>query len=69
MAVLKFIASAQGRIFRVVIGLVLIVAAISAGSWVLLVMGIVPLLSGTFDFCLLAPLFGEPSAGKAMRAK
>ncbi len=34
----------------------------------LAVAGGVPLLAGTFDFCVLSPLFGGPFWGKDIRA-
>jgi hypothetical protein len=32
------------------------------------VVGAVPLLAGLFDFCVFAPLFGNPLSGKKIRA-
>ena len=69
MAVLKFIASTNGRIFRVVIGLVFVMLAVLNSNLILASIGLVPIASGIFDFCLIAPLFGQPLAGKDMRAK
>jgi hypothetical protein len=37
------------------------------GGWLLAVVGVVPLLAGIFDFCLLAPLAGLPLNGKDIR--
>ena len=63
-----FMASAAGRLLRVVAGL-----AIIAWGWsrhdqtvgiVLMVVGLVPLLAGVFNVCLLAPFLGTPFGGK-----
>jgi hypothetical protein len=32
-----------------------------------MVVGLVPLLAGAFDVCLLSPLFGGPLSGEAVR--
>ncbi len=71
-----FMASATGRIVRIVAGIVLV-----AGGWfglggamgsvigiVVAVIGLVPLLAGIFDFCVFAPLFGNPLSGAKIRA-
>ncbi len=57
-----FMASSAGRAARVVVGLVLIVLGMVLGGawWILAVVGVVPLLAGVFDVCLLAPLFHQP---------
>ena len=68
----SFMASTLGRIVRVVLGLVLI-----AWGWlglggtvgiIVVVIGLVPLLAGVFDFCVFAPLFGAPMSGSQIRA-
>jgi len=68
----SFMASTVGRIVRVVLGLVLI-----AWGWlglggtvgiIVVVIGLVPLLAGVFDFCVFAPLFGAPMSGSQIRA-
>jgi uncharacterized membrane protein HdeD (DUF308 family) len=70
----KFMASRNGRITRIVAGAVLIILGffvvddITLGV-VLMVVGLVPLLAGIFDFCLLAPLFGAPMSGAKIRAE
>jgi hypothetical protein len=38
-------------------------------GWVLIVVGLVPLAAGLFDFCLFAPLFGLPFVGDQLRAR
>ena len=63
-----FMASGTGRLLRIVAGV-----AIIAWGWsrheqtvglILMVVGLVPLLAGVFNVCLLAPIIGAPFAGK-----
>jgi hypothetical protein len=67
----EFLASSAGRIVRAVLGLILIALGIWTVSgvwgWVLIVIGLVPLAAGLFDFCLFAPLFGLPFVGENLR--
>jgi hypothetical protein len=70
---IAFMASPTGRIVRILAGLVLIllgwlVLGGTAGI-IVAVIGAVPLLAGLFDFCVFAPLFGQPLSGPAIRAK
>ena len=71
--VVKFLASSTGRITRIVVGIVLIalgffvVDDMVVGA-ILMVVGLVPLLAGLFDFCVFAPLFGAPMSGRKIRA-
>ncbi len=71
MGFVKFMASTAGRILRVVAGLVLIYVGYfvikGVGGDILAVVGLAPIAAGVFDFCLLAPLFGAPLSGKAIR--
>ena len=69
----KFMASPTGRITRIIAGIVLIVLGLwvvhsLAGSIILVIVGLVPLLAGLFDFCVFAPLFGNPMSGPKIRA-
>ncbi len=68
----KFMASPAGRITRIVAGLVLIALGLlvvhGVGGIVLVVVGLLPLLAGLFDFCIFAPLFGAPLSGPKIRA-
>jgi Inner membrane protein YgaP-like, transmembrane domain len=68
----KFMASPAGRITRIVAGLLLIVLGLSVvhgtGGIILVVVGLLPLVAGLFDFCVFAPLFGAPLGGKKIRA-
>jgi hypothetical protein len=71
-SVLKFLASGTGRIVRIVVGAVLIIAGIFVNpTWlgiILVIIGLVPLLAGIFDVCVFAPLFKLPFSGKKIRA-
>lgn len=62
-----FMASPAGRGLRVVAGLGLIARGVSGGGagWALL--GVVPLLAGALDVCLLGPALGEPIRGQNVR--
>jgi hypothetical protein len=69
---ISWMASSAGRITRIVAGLVLIALGLfvvnsTAGAIILVVVGLVPLLAGIFDFCVFAPLFGNPFSGKKIR--
>ena len=68
-----FLASNTGRLVRIMGGLALVVLGrfgLISGTTASIVMfiGIVPLLTGTFDFCVFAPLFGAPLSGSKIRA-
>jgi len=69
MAILNFLGSHPGRIVRIVAGLALIAAGILAGGgWLALVLvGLLPLAAGVFDFCVLGPLFSLPFVGPKFR--
>jgi hypothetical protein len=66
-----FMAGSAGRIVRVVAGLALIIIGLfvtqGAARWILVIVGLVPLLAGVFDFCVFAPLFGLPFVGPRLR--
>jgi len=70
--VVVFLASNTGRIVRIIGGLALVVLGrfglSGTTSLVVMVIGVVPLLAGTFDFCVFAPLFGAPLSGPKIRA-
>jgi hypothetical protein len=70
-AVLSFLASPAGRVARIVAGIVLIVIGLfvtqGAARWILVIVGLVPLLAGLFDRCVFAPLFGMPFLGSQLR--
>lgn len=69
----KFMVTGTGRIVRVIAGAALITwGLLGLGGTlgiVIAVVGAVPLLAGLFDFCVFAPLFGQPMSGTRIRAK
>jgi hypothetical protein len=69
MGFARFMSSTAGRAIRVIAGIALIVIGglLGGGWWALAVVGLVPLAAGVLDFCLFAPLFGQPLSGKAIR--
>lgn len=73
MAFAKFMASGTGRILRIVAGIALIVVGLfvvkDTAGIILAIVGVAPLLAGLLDFCIFAPLFGQPFSGPAIRAK
>jgi hypothetical protein len=68
----SFMASSNGRILRIVAGIALILVGLlvvgGLGGIIVAVVGLVPLLAGVFDFCIFAPLFGNPLNGQQIRA-
>lgn len=73
MDLAKFLASTNGRIARIVVGVVVIALGLfglqDAARIVVVIIGAIPLAAGAFDVCLIAPLFGLPFTGKEIRAK
>jgi hypothetical protein len=69
---IKFLATSAGRITRIIAGVALIMLGMlvvhGIGGIILAVVGLVPLVAGLFDFCVFAPLFGAPLAGKQIRS-
>lgn len=67
----SFMASGVGRIVRIVAGIALIAAGLLAlegvTGIVVAVIGLLPLAAGVFDFCVFAPLFGNPLSGTKIR--
>ena len=68
----SFMASTAGRITRVVAGLLLVAWGLMGLTGVtgiiVTIVGLVPLVAGLFDFCVFAPLFGNPMSGPKIRA-
>ena len=67
MSIARFMASPVGRGVRVAAGVVLIVIGLAAGGavgWVVAIIGLVPLLAGVFNVCMIAPLIKAPFNGK-----
>ena len=73
MGFAQFMSSGLGRGSRIVAGSLLIAVGLAivggTGGTVLAVVGLVPLLAGVLDVCLLAPLFGAPLKGADVRAR
>jgi len=67
-----FMASSTGRLLRIIAGVALIAVGLlvleGTAGIIVAVVGVVPLLAGVFDFCLFAPLFGNPLSGPTNRA-
>ena len=67
----QFFATSAGRITRVVAGIVLIVWGYtllpSVAGIVLIVIGLVPLVAGLLDVCVISALLGGPLQGAAIR--
>jgi len=73
MPLLRFILSPAGRVARVVIGLALIgVGALQrrpVSRWGFVGVGLVPLIAGGGDLCVVGPLVGQPLSGASARAR
>ncbi len=69
---ISFLASSNGRLVRVVAGLLLMAWGLlllhGVAGVVVAVIGMVPFVAGLFDFCVFAPLFGQPLSGPKIRA-
>ncbi|MGB8860077.1 MAG: DUF2892 domain-containing protein [Ilumatobacteraceae bacterium] len=68
MSFARFMAGPIGRGARVAAGLAMIIAGIAMGStggWILAVVGVLPLLAGALNICVIAPLLKAPFSGKA----
>ena len=67
----QFMASPAGRVIRVLAGVLLVgwgytLRGQTMGT-VLMVVGLLPLVAGTFDICVLSALLGGPLSGAAIR--
>jgi hypothetical protein len=67
----RFINTAAGRIIRLIVGAALIVWGYSlldeTLGIVLIIVGLIPLVAGALDLCLISALLGGPLAGKKVR--
>jgi hypothetical protein len=63
----QFMASPAGRIARIVVGLFIIWWGYHSAGPVVVVVGLVLLLAGAFDFCVITGLFGGVWSGKGVR--
>ena len=73
---LKFLASRNGRITRVVIGVIVLIVGLAIGfqtdnalGWILVTYSIFLLLETSLDLVLLAPFFGQPMSGPGIRGE
>jgi len=67
----RFMASAAGRWIRIIAGAALIFWGWSMHSgtgMIVMVVGLVPMAAGVFDFCLIAPVLHAPFWGRQIRA-
>lgn len=68
MAVARFMAGPTGRVARIVLGIALILIGLfamsGAAGWIVAIVGVVPLLAGVFNVCLISPLVKAPFSGK-----
>lgn len=73
MRLIGFLASTPGRLARIVVGLAMVIGGPAivggAGGYVIAVVGLLPLLAGSFDICIVAPLAGLPASGRAIRKR
>ncbi len=70
MPVLTFLSSTAGRWTRSLVGVILVAAGLALGGWgwALAAVGVVFVLVGAVDVCLIAPLARKPLRGEAFRA-
>ncbi len=68
----SFMASTTGRIVRIVAGIALVAWGLfglsGTAGIIVAVIGLLPLVAGVSDFCVFAPLFGNPLSGAQIRA-
>lgn len=68
MGFAKFMAGPVGRLARIIAGVALILVGLlvvkDTGGLILAVIGIVPILAGVFNVCLIAPVIGAPFSGQ-----
>ncbi|MCD6063182.1 MAG: hypothetical protein K0R82_1093 [Flavipsychrobacter sp.] len=68
----RFMSGGAGRWLRGIIGFALLAWGYNYAGGVnitLIIAGLIPLTTAIFDFYLLAPLFGYPVGGRAIREK
>jgi hypothetical protein len=70
-ALLGLIVSPAGRLARAAVGFVIILIGLlvvqGTVGWIIAAVGLVPLGTGVFDVCILAPLAGLPFSGSEVR--
>lgn len=68
MSFARFMAGPIGRGARAAVGIAMIIAGVAMGStggWILAVVGLLPLMAGVLNICVIAPLLKAPFSGKA----
>lgn len=67
-----FMASATGRLLRIVAGAALIawglISMTGSNGYIVAAIGALPILTGIFNICVIAPLLGAPISGWKTRA-
>lgn len=61
-----------GRALRMFLGTLLAWYGAQIGGVlgiIMMIVGLIPFLAGLFNLCLIAPLFGYPISGRAMKIK
>lgn len=70
---IKFMTGTIGRLIRIALGLILIVWGVYYSNvtpnWILIIIGIIPLSAGIFNFCLLSPIFGYSFNGDKAKSQ
>lgn len=68
MAFARFMSEPAGRVLRIVLGMVMIAVGLGpvggVTGLVIAVVGVVPILAGAFNFCLIGPLVGGYLSGE-----
>lgn len=71
-ALFRFMASPAGRILRIVAGGALIayglMVAGEPNGKLIAAIGLLPIMTGVFNICVIAPLFGKPLCGSKITA-
>ena len=67
----RFINSPAGRVTRLVVGILLIIWGYTqlgtAVGIILIIIGLIPLVAGALDLCLISALLGGPISGARLR--
>lgn len=73
MGFAKFMAGGIGRSVRILAGIVLIAIGLlvvkDTAGLIVAVIGVVPILAGVFNVCLIAPIIGAPFSGRAVQSR
>ncbi len=71
-AFIRFMASPAGRILRIVAGGAIIAWGLlmvgDQSGQILAAVGLLPILTGALNICVIGPLFGKPLSGSKARA-